>query len=169
MKKSFCYSVTALVFTMALCVLFSPQARAFVIVGPYSSPTLTSPALKTAQFGAYPNLTTQELLNLSPKTYQQITGQKLTIKQRIVLFMTKKALKKQMQAGLDPDPQKVVEDVKAQFNWGAFALGLFLGLIGLLISFAFKDKNAWRYALMGWGMFILILLLAVTISNANAV
>ena len=44
------------------------------------------------------------------------------------------------------------------FNIGAFLLGLFLGLIGLIIVLlAFDDKDAWKEALIGWGVALLLI------------
>ena len=111
-----------------------------------------------------------EFMALTPKKYRHQTGQKLSLKERMVLKFAKKTIKHQLKKG-EPLPPVVDLNVAEQnFNWGAFALGFFLGLIGILIvALAFKDKKAWISALVGWGLAIGLILLIITLGNASQV
>lgn len=93
--------------------------------------------------------TVKEFKLLTPKQFKQKTGKRLTLKDRVLLTFLKKSTD---------------EDGKLKIHWGAFALGFFLSLIGLVITLFFKDKDAWKSALIGIGAIVLISLLAGVLS-----
>lgn len=112
----------------------------------------------------------EDFLALTPKKYHQQTGQKLGLKERIVLKFAQKSLKRQLKKGEPLPPVVNLNLVEHTFNWGAFALGFFLGLIGLLIVIlAFKDKKAWISALIGLGVALAFLLLLVSLISVGQV
>ena len=109
----------------------------------------------------YGFMSIHNFLNLTPSKIKELTGKKPSLKERIGLWWVQKQVHKQALV-----KHKAVEDTGAfKINWGAFALGVFLGLIGLIISFFFKDKKAWISALLGWGIFLAVFLLVLTLGK----
>jgi len=55
-------------------------------------------------------------------------------------------------------------DEDKSFHFGGFALGFFLGLIGILIAYIINDDNhsrRVRWAWYGFGIYVVILLIAI--------
>ena len=100
-------------------------------------------------------LTIGEFLDMSNKDLQRISGKKLRLKDKIALRFIKHEIKTSIKKGEEPDPEKA----NCKFNIGGFALGFLLGLIGFLISLAFKDKCVRKSALQGWLTSLIIVLL----------
>ena len=92
--------------------------------------------------------TVEEFKSLTPEKFKKKIGKKLSLKDRILLKFLKK---------------KMDKNGKLEINWGAAVLGLFLGIIGLVITLFFKDKKAWKSALIGIGVGIVISLLVVAL------
>jgi hypothetical protein len=98
----------------------------------------------------------KELKDLKVKDWEEKAGRKLRLKEKIFLGMAKKQAQK-----FDRKVQKgKAQPNEFKFNIGGFLLGFFLGLIGLLITLAFKDqKNALISAAIGIGVLLVIVLL----------
>lgn len=113
----------------------------------------------TATFVALPKLTAHDLLTLTPEQYRLQTGKKLSLEERISLRMVKKSIRKHLKQDETFVLADVVETEKFKFRVGAFFLGFFLGLIGFLISLAFRNRrDAMISAAIGWGLAIVIVL-----------
>ncbi len=108
----------------------------------------------------YSPFSVSDVLSMNAKEFGQITGQKLTLKNRIVFGLVKGQLKRELKKGnlaLDSSAKEPAAKADGSFNIGAFILGLLLGLIGfLIVILAFKDKKAWKWSLLGWGVWILL-------------
>lgn len=138
---------------------------AFAFAGSTASPT---PALTT---GTGPTVTgwfledgqsmaAEDFLNLTPKEIKQRTGEKLSLKEKLALRYVQSQIKRDIKKGISPaDATFNLDDEARKFNIGGFLLGLFLGLIGWLISLLFKNKNVRRSALLGWGVAVVIYLI----------
>ena len=120
------------------------------------------PGFAESEYGAVSDLTIDEFLDLSPKEIAEKTGQKMTIEDRLSFFLIKKNMRKQLKKAEKNEPYafESPKDGGFQMNWGAFVLGLLLSLIGLIISFFFKDKSAWKSALIGMGVWVVIAIIS---------
>ena len=118
-------------------VVFLPSSFAVHIETPVKKAEATV-TFKKATF------TVEEFKALTPKTFKEKTGKRLSFKDKMLLKFLKK---------------KTNKEGRLEINWGAFALGFFLGLLGLIGSFFFKDKQAWKSALIGIGALIVLALL----------
>lgn len=124
-----------------------------------SKTDITAPDQNTAAFAALQNLTTDDLLSLTPEKYRLQTGKKLSFKERISLRLVQKSIRKHLKRGEAFVLNDVVESEKFKFNIGGFLLGFFFGLIGFLITLAFKDRrNAMISAGIGWAIGVVIVL-----------
>lgn len=103
-------------------------------------------------------MSVQDFLLLTPKKIKELTGKRISLKNRIGLWYAQKQIHKHAIV-LN---ENVADTGAFKINWGAFALGLLLGLIGIIITLFFKDKKAWVSALIGWGIFLAVFLLILS-------
>ncbi len=104
-------------------------------------------------------ITVTDISQMSVKEYQRAVGHKLSLKEKIVYGLAKKQIKKGLKGGTIPADAPAASRMD-DVNFGAFLLGLFLGIIGILLVFLlFDDQDAWKSALLGLGIWLLILLL----------
>lgn len=143
-----------IIFTVAFLAfaLFHPQANAAnSTLGPIGS--------------SLAHLTVGDVLTMKASEYVQLTNQKLSLKERLIFGLIKGEVKRGLRKGtltLNDPIAEVAAAAEGSFNFGAFALGFLLGIIGLaIVLLAFKDKEAWRSALYGWAAAIVIILLVV--------
>ena len=115
-------------------------------------------SVKPATESAYTTLTVGKIADMNAREFGEYSGQKLTFKERVAYNIVKAKLKKQLKKGtLTEEASFDMAAASGSFNFGAFLLGLLLGLIGLIIVLiAFDDKDAWKEALIGTGVALLI-------------
>lgn len=142
-------------------------AVALMIVG-YSSFATIEPSslpLKSENTAASPleNFTVQDFLALTPKKYKELTGQKLSLTQKISLKIAQKKMKRAIKNNESIDVNAAMADGfdTSDFNIGGFVLGLLLSVIGVLIAYLIGDTNVIKWAWVGFGVFFVIFLLAV--------
>ncbi|MEO1516780.1 MAG: hypothetical protein AAFV95_17295 [Bacteroidota bacterium] len=116
---------------------------------------------QTVDFQASQNLSLNEFLNLSPKAYKKKTGKKLKLRERIVLKMAQKQIKKKLKKNEAFDANALVAKNNSNFHLAGFLLGFFLGLIGFLIALLVwrEDKAPRRSALKGLLLAILLVVI----------
>lgn len=142
-------------------------AVALMIVGYSSFATIepSSPPLKSENAAASPleNFTVQDFLALTPKKYKELTGQKLSLTQKISLKIAQKKMKRAIKNNESIDVNAAMADGfdTSDFNIGGFVLGLLLSVIGVLIAYLIGDTNVIKWAWVGFGVFFVIFLLAV--------
>jgi hypothetical protein len=138
-------------FTVLLfAVVFSFATNAGIIYVPTSS-TDNVKLGKVAVVDMLSQLDAKSFVALTPAKVAEMTGQKMTLNQKINLKLAQRQVKKDLKKGRDVNMIQMAQRAgDGSFNWGAAALGFFLGLIGVLIVYlAFKnDKEAARKA--GW-------------------
>lgn len=141
---------------------------AIIIVVSFPSFALVAPSANSSAqpentaAAALSNMSVEDFLALSPRQYREMTGQKLSLTQKISLKVAQKQVKKAL---------KNNEEVKAvtmqnaldtsDFNVGGFVLGLLLSVVGVLIAYLIGDTTVIKWAWIGFGVFMVIFLLAV--------
>jgi len=99
-------------------------------------------------------LTESDILTLSSKEIEQKIGKKLKFKEKVALKIAKKNIKR-VKAGKKP------------FDGIGFILGLFLGLIGVLIAYLVLEEErpgAGRSSLLGLlTAFVIVLLISIIV------
>jgi steroid 5-alpha reductase family enzyme len=122
---------------------------------------------KASVVNVFGQLDAKTFLSLTPAKVQEMTGTKLTLGQKVSLKIAQMQVKRQLKKGQDVNMVEMAKKAgDGSFNWGAAALGFFLGLIGVLIVYlAFKNnkeaarKAAW-IGLAVWVAVLIILLVS---------
>ena len=110
----------------------------------------------------------QDLSVMKIKDLETLTGQKLSLSEKIGL----KAAQKQLSQSINRDGTLNSKKMnkwasrsgETGFHLGGFALGFLLGLIGVLIAYIISDdykSNRRKWAWIGWGTFVVIYLVAL--------
>jgi hypothetical protein len=135
---------------LLLAIAFAFSSNAGIIFVPSNS-TDNAKTGKLSTVDILSQLDAKSFLALTPAKVAEMTGRKMTLNQKINLKLTQRLVKKQLRKGIDVNMVAMAERAgSGSFNWGAAALGFFLGLIGVLIVYlAFKNdkevarKSAW--------------------------
>jgi hypothetical protein len=111
----------------------------------------------------------QELAAISVKDFETLTGKKMGFADRAMFKSAQRKIRRSINDDgtlnnrqIEKFSQKYVEE-KTGFNIGGFALGLFLGLIGVLIAYIINNdnnRNRHTWAWIGWGVLVIIVLIA---------
>ena len=107
-------------------------------------------------------LTVDDIIQYKPKELARKHGVRLKFKQRVALSVVRGKLKRAKRKGLDL--QAAYDDAAggSNFHVGGFLLGLFLGLLGWLLAILIWPRlGAGRSALLGWAVWLIVLLLLV--------
>lgn len=117
-----------------VCVLYSKSSITISF-----KDTHANQVFSTLTSGISLNLT--NYMQLKPSDIKKLTGQKLTLKQRIVFKISQRQFKKAKRKGNANGmfPKNAKEPFK--WHWGGFFLGLFLPIVGLAITGFFKDDQ----------------------------
>jgi hypothetical protein len=111
-----------------------------------------------------------DLSRIKIKDLDARTGNKMSFSERIKFKVAQKNLRDNIAPDGSFDTRKMEKALKHQskggetgFHLGGFALGLLLGVIGVLIAYLIKDdykRNRVKWAWIGWGVWIAIVLIA---------
>ena len=85
----------------------------------------------------------EDYIQLKPSDLKKLTGHQLTLKERIVLKITQRQIKKTIRKDGTVDLLAFHEKAKEPFkwHWGGFFLGVLLPVLGLIITAFFKDDQ----------------------------
>lgn len=118
-----------------------------------------------------------ELSTIHSADLEKITGRKMGFLEKFSFRITQKKLKKSIKADGTIDNKKLNKflskrDGDTGFHVGGFALGFFLGLIGVLIAYLINDDykhNRVKWAWIGFGIEVALylLLVAVVLSSVS--
>lgn len=154
---------TLFVFVMAGFVLPGTYA---ILPAKHVTKSPTAAELQIPLYGSDKKISIADFLKLTPKGYKELTGKKLTIKDRLGLTLTKRQIKKCVDKDGTVNIEKLKKVDTTGFNIGGFALGLFLSIIGVLIAYLISKgeqpdlvKWAWYGAAVGLILYLLILIL----------
>jgi hypothetical protein len=118
----------------------------------------------TTQLVDLSKITFEQFINLSPRKIKEITGEDLTTKEKLVLSLMQKDVKRGIKKNIiDKEDsfnfEQYFEEGKNKFNIGGFVLGLLLGLIGVGLAHIFStDKSFRRSSWQGFGTWVLLLI-----------
>ena len=120
-------------------VLMLSVAHAGIIAVPFSTQPLATTISSADAIG---KMDAKTFLTLTPAKVKEITGKKMTLNEKIGLKLAQRHVKKELKKGHEVNMANVMSS-EGNFNWGAAALGFFLGLIGMLIVYlAFNNDKA---------------------------
>ena len=88
----------------------------------------------------------EDFLNLTPESYKNIAGKKMSYGQKLDLGISKHYLKKMIRKDGTVDVEKMKRRGFFggwQWHWGGFALGLFLSILGPIVALFFNDDYKW--------------------------
>ena len=115
----------------------------------------------------------QELSKMRVKDFEKLSGKHLNFFQRISFKAGQKKLRNSISADGTIKNERLSKSLAADgmtsgFNIGWFAIGLFFGLIGVLLSYIINGdpdvkKNRQKWAWIGFGVVIVILLLGLVL------
>ncbi len=95
----------------------------------------------------------EKFVHMSATEYGYMRGKKLNFFERIAFHSAQHRMEKQL---------KKAENLTEGFNLGGFILGLLLGLLGVLLAYIFsQDANLRKWTWIGWGVWVVILLLVI--------
>lgn len=139
-----------MIFNLTTSALTVPSTEP---VPPKSENTVVTP---------FTGMTVQDFLALTPKKYKELTGEKLSVTQKISLKLAQKKIRKAVKNNESIDSATMANAVDtSDFNIGGFVLGLLLSVIGVLIAYLIGDTSVIKWAWIGFGVFLVIFLLAV--------
>lgn len=134
-----------------------------------SAPVSTSPKLPKASEILIPvgkdgkTISLQELATIKQSELEQLTGRKMGLPERIAFHSAQRKLNRGINNEGEITNKRMKKmfyaDGETGFHLGGFALGFFVGLIGVLIAYLIKDdnkRNRVKWAWIGFGIFIAI-------------
>ena len=153
-----------------LLILTCSFATVTITHPPLNASAIFFPVGKTGQ-----KISLMELSHISVKDFEKLRGQKMDFFDRLSF----KAAQKKVRNGINPDgtiSNKKFENFLKQrggetgFHMGGFALGFFLGAIGIVIAYLINDDfkhNRVKWAWIGFGVFI-VLYVALIVAILNS-
>lgn len=139
----------------------------------YISPSATMPKATEVYLplGNNVEVTLMELSTMKVKDYQQLTGKHLNLFQKMGFKIAQKKMRKAISSDGTINNKKLAEmmasgDFTGDFNGGWFAIGILLGLIGVLLSYVIPGDddvkaNRQKWAWLGFGVIAVIVILAL--------
>jgi len=110
-------------------------------------------------------MTVGDMVKMSSKEFSVLKGSKITFKEKLVLKITQRQLKKEIKAGRlskdkELDVKSYMDNEMPKFNIGGFLLGLLLGLIGVGLAHIFSNSKSFRRSSWyGFGALLIIVLI----------
>ncbi len=112
-----------------------------------------------------------EISRLTVKEAEIVRGEKMKFSERVAFRAAQHKLRQSINPDGSLNDKRLVKNLKKAdgdggFHAGGFFLGLLLGLIGLIIALLLNDdkkKARVKWALIGWGIWIAIVLIALAI------
>jgi hypothetical protein len=136
----------------------------FLLVFTTLSLNAALPPMKVATSDATIQLSSEDLLALTPAKYEELTGEKLGLKGKLALYLLKKGVKKEGTT----EPIQLEEELANNdggFNLIGFLAGFLLAFLGVLLVFllASNNKAMKRSAWLGFGVLLLLALIGIVL------
>ena len=117
---------------LLLCVAFCFGLMSFTSTTSVQKEPAQTPSIEQLIPEAFKGMSADELLNLSPRQYKELTGERLSIKEAIALKAAQKQLKKHMAEGAGGDkPDKSVYII----------LAIFISFVGVGLATDWKGND----------------------------
>ncbi|TMI85240.1 MAG: hypothetical protein E6H10_03845 [Bacteroidetes bacterium] len=110
-------------------------------------------------------MTAKQFLTLTPQKYQELTGKKMNLVQKVEFKMVQHKVKKMVRRGdvvTMADVQKKFEDMSSM-NVLGFLLGLILGPVGVIIALILKETGDVGADTVRWSLYGLLIWLAIVL------
>lgn len=110
-------------------------------------------------------MTAKQFLTLTPQKYQELTGKKMNVVQRVEFKMIQHRVKKMVKRGevvTMADVQRKFEDMSSM-NVLGFLLGLILGPVGVIIALILKETGDVGADTVRWSLYGLLIWLAIVL------
>lgn len=153
----------ALIFFVAFAIFATSFASTGFRYAPAKATNIYIP------IGNNTKISLMELSTMKVKDYEKLSGRHLNFFQKITFKAGQKKLRNSFSADGTITNKKLLKAVSNDgittgFNIGWFALGFFLGLIGVLLSYIINGdqdvkKNRQKWAWIGFGVWVVILIL----------
>jgi hypothetical protein len=126
--------------------------------------------------GKFINL--QDLATIKTADFESLSGRKMSWLRRMEFKLAQKKIRRSINADGTVNDKKLATmaggyyDDDNSFHIGGFALGFFLGLIGVIIAYIINDDNHHRrvkWAWFGFGMFVAVLLIVAALAARTTV
>lgn len=119
--------------------------------------------MKVATTDATIQLSSEDLLALTPAKYEALTGEKLGLKGKLALYLLKRGKKTGTTEPIQLEEE--LANTEGGFNLIGFLAGFLLAFLGVLLVFllASNNKAMKRSAWLGLGVLILVALLGVAL------
>lgn len=128
-------------------------------------PSLAKDA-KAGNASAAITISNKQFLQLTPKSYFQLTGMKMNFKDRMALKIAQQEVRKDIKKNVVNENDAVnlnksMAEGRSSFRFGGFILGLLVGLIGVGLAYIFSSdrdfrKSAWK-GFATWAAIVLLL------------
>ena len=153
MRKIILFLVTVLIISGSYATVIEPR-----------EPKLNAAELFFPVGNTGKQISLLELSQISVKDFQSLTGKKMDFFDRMGFKAAQKKVRKQIEPDGTINSKKFEKYIKKQggetgFHLGGFALGFFVGLIGVLIAYLINDdykRNRVKWAWIGLGIGVLI-------------
>ena len=111
-------------------------------------------------------MTVEQVLNLTPKQYEKLTGVELSFKEKMAFSLLKKELKKENLNKVINFNASMAETTN-DFSWAGFFAGFLLGLVGVALVHIFSQDRAMRRAAwFGCGVYLILVLLYIALLSS---
>lgn len=144
-----------------LLMAFSLHASVIISDNHNGNPTADKVMLPLFKSGKIISLA--NFMNLTSSRYKELTGSKMSFKEKISLKLFQHHFKNAINSDGTVNLKKFQDDEDdSEHPIGWFALGFFLGIIGLIIALVINDDKRpgrIKWALIGFGMWAAILLI----------
>ena len=136
----------------------------------------TSIRIPIGSTGKFINL--QELATIKTAEFETLNGRKMSWLRRMEFKLAQKKIRRSINEDGTVNNERLAKmaggyyDDDNSFHFGGFALGFFLGLIGVLIAYIINDDNHHRrvkWAWIGFGIFVTVLLLVTALAARSTV
>ena len=151
---------TLLMGVVAVLTFNTANAFTSLVVAP-STPVI----IKEPKPNALSLISAKQFLDLTPQKYQELTGKKMNLVQKVQLKVLQHKVKKMVKKGevvTMADVQKKFDDMGSMDLLGLW-LGLILGPIGVIIALILKETGDVGPDTVRWSLYGLLIWLAIVL------
>jgi hypothetical protein len=171
-----------LAFALVIGILTQCSVSAAVVAPSKSTPPASVTPLKASDIripiaGTGKTVSLQELSTMNVDDLEHLTGKKMGWLKRMEFKLALRKLRHSIKPDGTIDNKSLARlrggyyDDDGSFHIGGFALGFFVGLVGVLIAYLIQDDNHHRrvkWAWIGFGCFaVLYILLVIAVLNST--